>query len=58
MINKKYLFETKYPDGEVEFCFCTKSEQLAEKLRLKNLGVKVKIKIYRNVSNEILKKLQ
>ena len=54
---KKYLFQTIYADGEIEFCFCSRFEIRSESIRLKNLGVKFKRKIYRNVSKEILKRL-
>ena len=56
-MTKKYLFQTKYSDGEIEFCYCSRFEIRFESIRLKKLGVKFKRKIYRNVSNEILKRL-
>ena len=56
-MTKKYVIQTIYADGEIEFCYCSRFETRSENIRLKNLGVKFKRKIYRNVSKEILKKL-
>lgn len=54
---KKYLFQTIYSDGEIEFCYCSRFAARSENNRLKKLGVKFKNKIYRNVSKELLQKL-
>jgi len=56
-MTRKYLFQTKYSDGEIEFCYCSRFEIRSESIRLKKLGVKFKRKIYRDVSKEILKRL-
>ena len=54
---KKYLFQTIYSDGEIEFCYCSRFDARSEIMRLKKLGVKFQKKIYRDVSKEILKRL-
>ncbi len=52
-MNKENLYETTYEDGEVEYVLLTPEENLKEKTRLTNLGVKFTTKIRNDLKGNL-----